>query len=66
MFFNNHNFIAIMKNKYGNFVLIKAIKTMCKEFKLEVKNFLVKNISTTCGKERTKFNYILDQFCGEL
>lgn len=63
MFLNNHNFMPIMKNKYGNFVLIKAIKTMSMEFKLEVKNFLVKNFSITCGKERTKFNYIIDQFC---
>jgi pumilio RNA-binding family len=62
MFLNNHNFMAIMKNKYGNFVLIKAIKTMSAEFKIEVKNYLLKNISISCGKERTNFNYIIDQF----
>jgi hypothetical protein len=63
MFLNNQNFLSIMKNKYGNFVLIKAIKTMGFELKLEVKSYLLKNVTVNCGKEKTKFNYIVDQFC---
>jgi hypothetical protein len=49
-----------MKNKYGNFVIQKAIGKMGAKEKIELKDYLAKNVNIQGGKERTKFNAILE------
>lgn len=60
MFFNVSNFVLILKNKYGNFVIQKAIARMSQNEKEEMKEYLIKKVSVNGGKERTKFNAILE------
>jgi hypothetical protein len=60
MFINTSNFLIILKNKYGNFVIQKAIIRISPNDRLELKDYLNKNVNINGGKERSKFNAILE------
>ena len=60
MFLNTSNFLAILKNKYGNFVIQKAIMRINQKDRGELRDFLTKKVVVNGGKERTKFNAILE------
>ena len=60
MFLNTSNFLAILKNKYGNFVIQKPIARMGVKERLDLKDYLIKKVTVTGGKERTKFNALLE------
>jgi hypothetical protein len=60
IFMNTTNFVSILKNKYGNFVLQKAIQRMAQKEKVETKEFLLKKVNVNGGKEKTKFTTILE------
>ncbi len=62
MFVNTHNFILILKNKYGNFVIQKAISRLGQNDKIEMKEYLLKKVNVNGGKEKIKFNAILELF----
>jgi hypothetical protein len=49
-----------MKNKYGNFVIQKAIKTMTFEDKLIIKEELRKKIDLASIKERERIARLID------
>jgi hypothetical protein len=59
--FNCNNFLLLFKNKYGSFVLQKAISLMSLGEKREIKEFLTKKININGFKEKTKFNLLLEQ-----
>lgn len=60
--FNPVNFIALLKNKYGNFVLQRLLGKITKEEKPRLKEVLIKS-SNMCGsKEKLKLNQIMS-FC---
>ncbi len=59
MFLNSTNFVVILKNKYGNFVIQKAIQRMNQKEKNELKEHL-KKLNVNGGKERTKYNAVLE------
>lgn len=48
-----------MKNKYGTFVLKKAILFINNEDKFEIKAFLLKRITINSDKEKLKFSEII-------
>jgi hypothetical protein len=52
--------MLLLKNKYGNFVLQKAINLMNSDVKKDVKEFLTKKININGSKEKTKFNILLE------
>jgi hypothetical protein len=60
MFHNSNNFVSLLKNKYGNFVLQKALSRMSPEGKNEIKDFVCKKISINGGKEKQKLSSLLD------
>jgi hypothetical protein len=60
MFLNPNNFVSILKNKYGNFVIQKAILRMTPNEKFELKEYLTKKVNINGGKERIKFNSIIE------
>jgi len=63
MFFTKNNFTTLLKNKYGTFVLAKAIKQMNSNEKLYVRNCLMNNVTCTGNKEKGKFKYVIDLMC---
>jgi len=63
MFLNSTNFMVLLKNKYGNFVLQKLINIMNSNEKISIKLHLIKNVTCNGNKERTKFSSILDLLC---
>ncbi len=60
MFFKISNFLSIIKNKYGNFVIRKAIDRMNFKEKSNVKEFLLKNGIPNGNKDKTKFNEVVE------
>ena len=60
MFLNNSNFISLLRNKYGTFVLHKAISVLNPNEKIEMKKFLLKNINVNGVKEKNKFVVIME------
>ena len=58
--FNTTKISSLLKNKYGNFVLQKAIQVMNKDEKKEVKDILAKKISLTSNKEKVRLNSLLE------
>ena len=60
MFLNTSNFLTILKNKYGNFVIQKAIMRINQKDRGELRDFLTKKVVINGGKERTKFNAIME------
>jgi hypothetical protein len=60
MFLNHSNFHSLLKNKYGQFVLQKAILRLSPEDKFELKDYLIKRVIITSSKEKQKFSALLD------
>ncbi len=58
--FNTTKISSLLKNKYGNFVLQKAIQVMNNDEKKEVKDILAKKISLTSNKEKVRLNSLLE------
>ena len=58
--FNTSKISSLLKNKYGNFVLQKAIQVMTKEEKKEIKEYLIKKISLTSNKEKARLNSLIE------
>jgi len=58
--FNAGKISSLLKNKYGNFVLQKAIQVMSKEEKKEIKEHLAKKVSFTSNKEKARLNTLID------
>jgi hypothetical protein len=58
--FNFGKIGSLLKNKYGNFVIQKAIKTMTHDEKSEVREELKKKVSVTSSKEKTRMNALID------
>lgn len=60
MLINTTNFTAIIKNKYGNFVVQKLILKMNPKEKKDIKEYLMKKVNVNGGKERVRFNAIIE------
>jgi hypothetical protein len=58
--FNSTKISSLLKNKYGNFVLQKAIQIMTKDEKREIKDYLIKRISLTSNKEKARLNSLIE------
>ena len=58
--FNTSKISSLLKNKYGNFVLQKAIQVMTKCEKKEIKEYLIKKISLTSNKEKARLNSLIE------
>jgi hypothetical protein len=58
--FNTSKLTSLLKNKYGNFVLQKAIQIMSKEEKNDIKDCIAKRISITSNKEKARLNSLLE------
>jgi hypothetical protein len=58
--FNTVKISSLLKNKYGNFVLQKAIQVMTKDEKKEIRDYLAKRISLTSNKEKARLNSLLE------
>jgi hypothetical protein len=58
--FNTTKISSLLKNKYGNFVLQKAIQVMNNDEKKEIKDILAKKISLTSNKEKVRLNSLLE------
>ena len=53
---------ALLKNKYGNFVLQKAVNYLTPEEKVETKKYLQSKINLTSTKEKSRINNFLLNF----
>jgi len=60
--FNPVNFIALLKNKYGNYVLLRLLSKITVEEKPKLKEVLIKSCNMCGTKEKTKLNQIMN-FC---
>ena len=58
--FNFSKISSILKNKYGNFVLQKAIMIMSPEEKKEIKEYLIKKIGLISNKEKARLKGLID------
>lgn len=58
--FCSSNLSSLIKNKYGNYVLTKAISNMNDSEKKEMKLFLTKRIDLASNKEKLRINSIVD------
>jgi hypothetical protein len=58
--FNTTKISSLLKNKYGNFVLQKAIQVMDIDEKKDIKDNLAKKISLTSNKEKVRLNSLLE------
>ncbi len=58
--FNAGKISSLLKNKYGNFVLQKAISVMTKDEKKEVKDYLAKRVSFTSNKEKARLTSLIE------
>jgi hypothetical protein len=58
--FNCNNFLQFLKNKYGNFVMLKAVSLLSSEEKLEVKDFILKKVNVTGSKDKAQVCLILE------
>jgi hypothetical protein len=58
--FNASKISSLLKNKYGNFVLQKAIQVMSRDEKKEIKDYLAKRISLTSNKEKARLNSLIE------
>ncbi len=57
--FNTAKISSLLKNKYGNFVLQKAIQIMSVDEKRDIRDLLSKKISLTSNKEKVRLNSLL-------
>lgn len=60
--FNNSKITNLFKNKYGNFVLHKALQLLKPEDKAELKDIVNKKLSNSFNKEKSKFQDLLVLF----
>jgi hypothetical protein len=51
---------SLLKNKYGNFVLQKAIQLMTVEERIEIRDILAKRVKYTSNKEKTRFKSLIE------
>ncbi len=58
--FNPCKISSLLKNKYGNFVLQKAIQSMTNEEKIEIGEVLAKKVKYTSNKEKARFNSLIE------
>ena len=58
--FNPFKISSLIKNKYGNFVLQKAIYVLTNEEKKEIKEELMKKVSFNSNKEKMRLISILE------
>lgn len=58
--FCSSNLSSLIKNKYGNYVLTRAISNMNDSEKKEIKSFLIKRIDLASNKEKLRINSIVD------
>jgi len=58
--FNFSKITSLLKNKYGNFVLQKAIMVMSFEEKIQIKEYLISKISLISNKEKTRLKALID------
>jgi hypothetical protein len=58
--FNFAKIGSLLKNKYGNFVIQKAIKTMTGNERVEIKEELMKKVNVTSSKEKSRMNSLLE------
>ena len=58
--FNTAKISSLLKNKYGNYVLQKAIQIMSIEEKIEIKDYLIKRVSFTSNKEKARLNSLIE------
>lgn len=58
--FNASKISSLLKNKYGNFVLQKAIQVMTTEERKDIKEYLAKRVTSTSNKEKTRLNAIIE------
>jgi hypothetical protein len=58
--FNPGKISSLLKNKYGNFVLQKAIQVMSNEEKKEIRDYLAKRVSYTSNKEKARLSSLIE------
>jgi hypothetical protein len=58
--FNFSKISSLLKNKYGNFVLQKAIMIMTPQEKREIKEYLVKKIGLISNKEKARLKGLIE------
>lgn len=58
--FNPTKLLGLLKNKYGSFVLQKAINFMTTKEREEMLNFLNSKINVTSIKEKNRINIFLE------
>ncbi len=58
--FNTSKLSSLLKNKYGNYVLQKAIQIMSYEEKIETREYLMKKVSFSSNKEKARLNALID------
>ncbi len=54
------NFITLVKNKYGNFVIFRLLKKFSIDEKPKLKEVLIKTFKMSGNKEKIKLNDILN------
>lgn len=57
--FNTSKLSSLLKNKYGNYVLQKAIQIMSYQEKTEIKEYLMKKVSFSSNKEKARLNALI-------
>ncbi len=58
--FNTSKLSSLLKNKYGNYVLQKAIQIMSIQEKIEIKQHLMKKSSFSSTKEKARLNDLIE------
>lgn len=58
--FNASKISSLLKNKYGNFVLQKAIQVMPEDEKKEIKDYLAKRVLSISNKEKARLNSLIE------
>jgi hypothetical protein len=58
--FNPGKISSLLKNKYGNFVLQKAIQVMGNQEKKEIRDYLNKKVSYSSNKEKIRLSCLID------
>lgn len=58
--FNTSKLSSLLKNKYGNYVLQKAIQIMSFEEKNEIREHLMKKVSFSSNKEKARLNSLIE------
>jgi len=58
--FSTGKISSLLKNKYGNYVLQKAIQVMSTEEKVEIKQDLSKKVTFSSNKEKSRLSALID------